>query len=269
MKRLLALVAAAALTVLLVAVVNGGADPGSSPGKTIHVVERATTDAVTDLGPAGDSVGDLLTFANEIYDGANVHKVGTDQGYCVRTEVGKSSTALMRAPWSGTEISCRKPLPHSGQVKVAQVSRVVLDAASKQDGANRLEFVGSGESGPRPNRRRRLRGRRAELERFRLGDHDLTLSRVPLLPLIAVRDDIVPQVVRESCVVGAELLMGRDRAARITVAELAGAERSVHDGSVTGRLGSKGALRVRGSIESSKNVNGRRTLTYFHRGAVR
>jgi allene oxide cyclase len=90
MKRLLALVAAAALTVLLVAVVNGGADPGSSPGKTIHVVERATTDTVTDLGPAGDSAGDLLTFANEIYDGANIHKVGTDQGYCVRTEVGKS-----------------------------------------------------------------------------------------------------------------------------------------------------------------------------------
>lgn len=90
MKRLLALVAAAALTVLLVAVVNGGADPGASPGKTIHVVERATTDAVTDLGPAGDSAGDLLTFANEIFDGANIHKVGTDQGYCVRTEVGKS-----------------------------------------------------------------------------------------------------------------------------------------------------------------------------------
>ena len=90
MKLLLALVAAAALTVLLVAVVNGGADPGASPGKTIHVVERATTDAVTDLGPAGDSAGDLLTFANEIYDGANIHKVGTDQGYCVRTEVGKS-----------------------------------------------------------------------------------------------------------------------------------------------------------------------------------
>ena len=41
MKRLLALVAAAALTLLLVAVVNGGADPGSSPGMTIHVVERA------------------------------------------------------------------------------------------------------------------------------------------------------------------------------------------------------------------------------------
>lgn len=90
MKRLLALVAAAALMVLVIAVVNGGADPGSSPGKTIHVVERATTDNVTDLTPAGDSAGDLLTFANEIFDAANVNKVGTDQGYCVRTEAGKS-----------------------------------------------------------------------------------------------------------------------------------------------------------------------------------
>jgi len=90
MKRLLALVAAAALTVLVVAVVNGGADSGSSPGKTIQVVERATTDTVTDVGPAGDSAGDLLTFANEIFDAANVQKVGTDQGYCVRTEAGKS-----------------------------------------------------------------------------------------------------------------------------------------------------------------------------------
>jgi allene oxide cyclase len=90
MKRLLALVAAAALMVLVVAVVNGGADPGSSPGKTIHVVERATTDTVSDISPAGDSAGDLLTFANEIFDAANVHKVGTDQGYCVRTEAGES-----------------------------------------------------------------------------------------------------------------------------------------------------------------------------------
>jgi Allene oxide cyclase len=90
MKRLLALVATAALMVLVLAVVNGVAYPGSSPGKTIHVVEHATTDTVTDLGPAGDSAGDLLTFANEIFDAADVHKVGTDQGYCVRTEAGKS-----------------------------------------------------------------------------------------------------------------------------------------------------------------------------------
>ena len=40
------------------------------------------------------------------------------------------STALILAPWSGTVISWRKPLPHSGQVQVAHVSRVVLVAAS-------------------------------------------------------------------------------------------------------------------------------------------
>jgi allene oxide cyclase len=90
MKRLLAFVAAAALAVLVVAVVNGGAGTGSSAGKTIRVVERASTDTVTDLVPAGDSAGDLLTFANEVFDAANVDKVGTDQGYCVRTEAGKS-----------------------------------------------------------------------------------------------------------------------------------------------------------------------------------
>lgn len=56
----------------------------------IDLVERATTDAVTDLGATGDSVGDLLTFANEIYDATDKTKLGTDQGWCIRVAVGKS-----------------------------------------------------------------------------------------------------------------------------------------------------------------------------------
>jgi len=52
---------------------------------TITVVERATTDVVTDVGDEGDSVGDILTFANEVFDENNEEKVGTDQGYCFRT----------------------------------------------------------------------------------------------------------------------------------------------------------------------------------------
>lgn len=55
---------------------------------TLTVVERATTDAVTDIGDEGDSVGDILTFANDVYDETNTDKIGTDNGYCVRTEVG-------------------------------------------------------------------------------------------------------------------------------------------------------------------------------------
>ena len=56
----------------------------------IELVERALTDATVDLGTPGDSVGDLLTFANPVYDQANKVQLGTDQGYCVRVAVGKS-----------------------------------------------------------------------------------------------------------------------------------------------------------------------------------
>jgi hypothetical protein len=53
-------------------------------------VERAGSDTVTDIGAKGDSVGDILTFNNEIYDSANATKVGTDNGWCIRTVVGKA-----------------------------------------------------------------------------------------------------------------------------------------------------------------------------------
>lgn len=48
-------------------------------------VERATSDAVIDLGAEGDSPGDLLVFANDVYDETNTHRAGSDQGSCVRT----------------------------------------------------------------------------------------------------------------------------------------------------------------------------------------
>ena len=51
---------------------------------TITVVEHATTDKVVDVGRAGDSTGDLLTFHNVLFDATNTDRVGTDQGECVR-----------------------------------------------------------------------------------------------------------------------------------------------------------------------------------------
>jgi hypothetical protein len=56
----------------------------------IEVVEHADTDATLDLGAKGDSVGDLLTWSNPLFDAANKAQVGSDQGYCVRVAVGKS-----------------------------------------------------------------------------------------------------------------------------------------------------------------------------------
>lgn len=50
----------------------------------LHVVERALTDKVIDTGKKGDSTGDLLTWHNPIYDAANSHRIGHDQGDCIR-----------------------------------------------------------------------------------------------------------------------------------------------------------------------------------------
>ena len=94
MKRLLSgLFAVGSLVVLLVAV-TAWAKPGREHdhkgGKTITVIEHATTDATTDTGADGDSAGDILTFANDLFDKTDTHKVGTDQGYCIRTVRGVS-----------------------------------------------------------------------------------------------------------------------------------------------------------------------------------
>ena len=89
MKRVIALALLAA-SVLLVLVVNASAGPGDHHGgPTIAVVEHATTDAVTN-GTAGDDVGNILTFANDVFNAADTQKVGTDQGSCIRMVVGES-----------------------------------------------------------------------------------------------------------------------------------------------------------------------------------
>jgi allene oxide cyclase len=89
MKRVIAL-AALAVSVLLVIVVSASSGHGNrNAGKRIKVVEHATTDAVTN-GKPGDHVGNVLTFANKVFNAADKRKVGHDQGSCVRMVVGKS-----------------------------------------------------------------------------------------------------------------------------------------------------------------------------------
>jgi hypothetical protein len=66
-----------------------GALPAAA-AEVIKVVERPVNETTVDIGAKGDSVGDLLTFANPVYDAANVTQIGSDQGYCVRVVVGKS-----------------------------------------------------------------------------------------------------------------------------------------------------------------------------------
>jgi hypothetical protein len=62
----------------------------AAAGERLAVIEHALTDTVTDLGAKGDSVGDLLTWANPVFATDNKTQLGRDQGYCIRVEVGKS-----------------------------------------------------------------------------------------------------------------------------------------------------------------------------------
>ena len=76
-------VATLAVAVAMVASPSAMAEPGA-----ITVVEHATTDTVIDIGAHGDSVGDQLTFSNEVFDAADSQVLGGSTGVCVRTVVG-------------------------------------------------------------------------------------------------------------------------------------------------------------------------------------
>ncbi|MEZ4670856.1 MAG: dirigent protein [Anaerolineae bacterium] len=77
-----------AFLLALVAIALIAARPQAASTMTLTVVERAETDVVTDTGEEGDTVGDILTFANKIYDEKNENQIGSDNGYCFRTAVG-------------------------------------------------------------------------------------------------------------------------------------------------------------------------------------
>jgi allene oxide cyclase len=114
----LALVGAA---VLVFAVVNATAKDkpkGGGAGGTIQVVEHATSDAVTN-GSASDAAGNVLTFANDVFDKADKNKVGSDQGYCVRIVVGKTWECNWTTFLPDGQITVEGPFSDTGNTVVA------------------------------------------------------------------------------------------------------------------------------------------------------
>jgi Allene oxide cyclase len=80
----------------------------------LTLVERATSDMVTDTGSKGDSVGDILTFANEIYDEADKTKVGSDNGWCVRTGVATAWECTFTVTLEDGQLSVEGPFYDGG-----------------------------------------------------------------------------------------------------------------------------------------------------------
>jgi len=84
------LIAASVLAATAIAVSIVSVSAAGSGVTRLHVVERVTNETVVDLTANGDSTGDLLTFHNDLYDADNEVLIGSDQGDCVRVEVGVS-----------------------------------------------------------------------------------------------------------------------------------------------------------------------------------
>jgi allene oxide cyclase len=80
----------------------------------IKVVERPVGETTVDLGAKGDSIGDMLVFANGVFDAVNKTQIGTDQGYCVRTVVGKSWECFWTLSLKGGQITVEGPFMDEG-----------------------------------------------------------------------------------------------------------------------------------------------------------
>jgi len=92
---------------------------GPAAAEALKLVERATTDAVTDTGQEGDTVGDLLTFANAVFDESNTTEVGSNNGWCIRTAVGKAWECFWTLTLSDGQITVQGPFLDAGDSVLA------------------------------------------------------------------------------------------------------------------------------------------------------
>lgn len=95
------------------------AGPASAEPRELKMTEHATTDAVTDTGASGDSAGDILTFANEVFDADDKAKIGSDQGICFRTVVGKAWECFWTLNLDDGQITVEGPFNDTGDSVLA------------------------------------------------------------------------------------------------------------------------------------------------------
>lgn len=117
---------------------------------SLSLVERPLKDAIVDVGyPDQDSVGDLMIWANTLYDRDNASALGSDSGFCVRTTVGKTwecSLSVMLADGmitaAGTALDGENPVfaVTGGTGSYRHVSGEMAWLNNVDGGLNRFEF---------------------------------------------------------------------------------------------------------------------------------
>jgi len=85
----------------------------------IHVVEHAKSDATAHIGIKPDNRGDVLTFTNDIFDAGDKTKVGNDNGFCIRTAIGKAYECMWTTSLAGGQITVEGPFLDAGDSVLA------------------------------------------------------------------------------------------------------------------------------------------------------
>jgi allene oxide cyclase len=85
---------------------------------TVTVVEHAVTDAITN-GTQADRLGNVLTFANPVFDAADAKKVGSDNGFCIRTVKGATWECMWTTFLPRGQLTVEGPFSDSGNTKLA------------------------------------------------------------------------------------------------------------------------------------------------------
>jgi hypothetical protein len=111
MRQILLLAASTLAAALLVAT--------PALAENLAVVEHATSDATAAIGKAKDNRGDILTFANPVFDAADKKPVGADNGFCIRTVAGAAYECIWTLLLKDGQITVEGPFHDSGDTTLA------------------------------------------------------------------------------------------------------------------------------------------------------
>jgi hypothetical protein len=85
----------------------------------LTVVEHASSDATASIGKAKDNRGDILTFANPVFDAADRKQLGADNGFCIRTVAGAAYECIWTLLLRDGQITTEGPFHDAGDTTLA------------------------------------------------------------------------------------------------------------------------------------------------------
>ncbi|HEY7977853.1 MAG TPA: allene oxide cyclase family protein [Rhizomicrobium sp.] len=85
----------------------------------LYVIEHAATDATASVGKTRDNRGDILTFANPVFDATNKKQVGADNGFCIRTVAGAAYECIWTLKLADGQITSEGPFHDAGDTTMA------------------------------------------------------------------------------------------------------------------------------------------------------